>query len=387
MFQKTDYIYELPAELIAEKAAQPHHDARLMVVDRTSGDIVSESTFWHLDEFLGEDRVIFFNNSRVLRARVALTDTPYTDIRWDRKMLDEWEIFYLKTIESGTFEALVRPGSKFKVGNIMSIGEFIVEVVGMTETGRVLKIQNGELTIEGLLSTYGALPLPPYIEYSKEKEKDYQTAFAEKDGSVAAPTASLHFTKELLSKIKNEKKYVTLHVWLGTFKWIDTGDIREYAIHSESVEVTYETFVDIATEKLSDKKIVAVGTTACRTLESLPSLWKNLDESYKKQFDANIRNYWNALSSRLVENTWIANIVSRVDTGVITFDTSIYITPWYEFFVVDDLITNFHLPESSLLVLVSAFVGHTEAMKLYREAIEKWYRFYSFWDWMYIRWK
>jgi S-adenosylmethionine:tRNA ribosyltransferase-isomerase len=386
MFQKTDYTYELPPWLIAEEAAHPHHDARLMVVDRLSGTIECESTFWHLDEFLGKDRVIFFNNSRVLRARIALRDTPYTDTRWEKKILDEWEIFYLKTTESGIFEALVRPGNKFKVGNTFTIGEFTLEVIGMTEAGRVLKVQNTELTIENLLATHGALPLPPYIEYSEEKEKDYQTAFAEKDGSVAAPTASLHFTQELLTKIANDKKYVTLHVGLGTFKWIDTSDIREYAIHSESVEIDIDTLVEIAQMKLRGKRIVAVGTTACRTLESLPSLWKKIDTIHKDKLDANICNYWNNVSGSTPENNWIDNIHFDNGCKTISFDTSIYITPWYTFQMVDDLITNFHLPESSLLVLVSAFVGHENIMHIYKTAVEEQFRFYSFWDWMYIRW-
>lgn len=390
MFQKSDYTYTLPESLIAEEAVHPHHDARLMVVDRECWDIQSESTFWHLNEFLGDDRVIFFNNSRVLRARIALKNTPYQNTQWEKKLLPEGEIFYIKSTEENTFEALVRPGNKFKAGNIFSIGEFQVEVIGMTETGRVLKIQNSQLTeftINNLLATHGALPLPPYIEYSKEKEKDYQTAFALKDGSVAAPTASLHFTQELLEKLKNEKKYITLHVGLGTFKWIDTSDIREYAIHSECIEITRQTLVDIANLKLAGKKIVAVGTTACRTLESLPSLWKKIDEKEKNYFDANIRKYWNEVSGDVETNTWIDSLT--VDSGfwTLNFETSIYITPGYIFRIVDDLITNFHLPESSLLVLVSAFVGHTQAIQLYREAIKKQYRFYSFWDGMYIRWK
>jgi len=390
MFQKSDYTYTLPEALIAEEAVHPHHDARLMVVDRENWDIQSESTFWHLDEFLGDDRVIFFNNSRVLRARIALENTPYQNTQWEKKFLLEGEIFYIKSTEENTFEALVRPGNKFKVGNIFSIGEFQIEVMGMTETGRVLKIQNSQLTeftINNLLTTHGALPLPPYIEYSKEKEKDYQTAFALKDGSVAAPTASLHFTQELLEKLKNEKRYITLHVGLGTFKWIDTSDIREYAIHSECIEITRKTLVDIANLKLAGKKIVAVGTTACRTLESLPSLWKKLDKKEKDYFNANIRKYWNEVSGDVETNTWIGSLAVDSEFWTLNFETSIYITPGYVFRIVDDLITNFHLPESSLLVLVSAFVGHTHAIQLYREAIKKQYRFYSFWDGMYIRWK
>ena len=249
-----------------------------------------------------------------------------------------------------------------------------------------------------LLAAHGALPLPPYIEYNSEKEVDYQTSFAEKDGSVAAPTASLHFTSELMGKIGNQKEYITLHVGLGTFKGIDTTDIREYAIHSEVVEIPMGIFETISELKQAWKRIVAVGTTACRTLESLPSLWRILDTDIQNQFDANIRNYWNTLIQDLEENTWVQDIVpikantSYSDSEIIqkqeiTFSTSIYITPGYTFRVIDDLITNFHIPESSLLVLVSALVGYEATMDIYEKAIDKQYRFYSFGDGMYIRWK
>lgn len=388
MYQKHDYSYILPKDLIAEEAINPHHDARVMVIDRTNGgDIRQESTFWNLDSIIPDNRVIYFNNSRVLRARIALTDTLYTDTQWEKKILNEWEIFYLKSIESDTFEALVRPGSKFKVGNTFIIGEFVIEVAWMTDTGRILRIHNSQFTINNLLETHWALPLPPYIEYSHEKEKDYQTTFAEKDGSVAAPTASLHFTRELLGKLKHEKRYITLHVGLGTFKWLDTDDIREYKIHSETVEVTTDTLRDIADIKLSWKKIVAVGTTACRTLESLPSLWRSLPKEEQDIFNANVREYWDNVSKNLSENTWIQSLSLDRESWLIQFETSIYITPGYVFQIVDDLITNFHLPESSLLVLVSAFIWHKETLMIYEQAIKKKYRFYSFWDGMYIQWK
>jgi S-adenosylmethionine:tRNA ribosyltransferase-isomerase len=412
MFNLSDYTYSLPSELIAETAIHPHHDARLMVIDRTSGHLEAESTFWHLDEFLWDDRVIFLNNSRVLRARIALSDTLYTSPSWESKILSEGEIFYLKTNTPDTFEALVRPGNKFKIGTIFEIWEYKIELIGITDSGRILKINNSQLTINNLLATHGALPLPPYIEYSSEKEADYQTSFAEKDGSVAAPTASLHFTSELMEKIENQKEYITLHVGLGTFKGIDTTDIREYAIHSEVVEVPTEIFATIAELKQSWKRIVAVGTTACRTLESLPSLWRALDTDMQNTIDANIRDYWNNLTRDLEENDWIQDISfseqdlsssvtdtddlcrdGRDDWSIsylltpISFSTSIYITPGYIFRVVDDLITNFHIPESSLLVLVSAFLGYEATMEIYEQAISGRYRFYSFGDGMYIRWK
>lgn len=388
MYKKQDYTYILPPNLIAETPIHPHHDAKVMVIDREKGCLVGESTFWNLDHIIPNNRIIYFNNSKVLRARIPLNWVAYQDLLWKRYTLKEWEIFYLKTIWTWIFEALVRPGKKFKKGSIIHIGIFDIEVIDITAHGRILRINNPRLSIDDLLSQHGNIPLPPYIEYSREKEKDYQTVFAEKEGSVAAPTASLHFTKELLSKIKNEKRYITLHVWLGTFRGLDTDDIRQYQIHTESVEIAVDTLRDIALSKISGKKIVAVGTTACRTLESLPSLWHRLWTKEQNLFDANIRDYWNWLVQYTwIDHDWIHSIRYDPTESIFQFETSIYIVPWHTFQIVDDLITNFHLPESSLLVLVSAFIGHNNTLDLYRQAIEKNYRFYSFWDGMYIQWK
>ncbi len=384
MYKKSDYTYTLPDELIAEHAIQPHHDARLMVIDKNSGIITSETTFWNIDTHLGDDRVIFFNNSRVLRARVRLSGVYITRKDGSTGIIDDGEIFYLKTLDTHTIEALVRPGNKFREWTTIQVGDTKVRVKGMTDTGRILEIE-GNTSIYEFLEQYGSLPLPPYIEYSEEKEKDYQTSFASQDGSVAAPTASLHFTRELMEKLAIPKEYLTLHVWLGTFKWLDTDDIREYAIHREAATVNREIFAKICEYKTEWKRIVAVGTTACRTLESLPSLWSVLPRETQESYDANIREYWNTLSRERRNNDWIYNV--RVLGGEIYFETEIYIVPGHQFLVMDDLVTNFHLGESSLLVLVSAFLGYEETMNIYRYAIEKRYRFYSFWDGMYIRWK
>ncbi len=229
------------------------------------------------------------------------------------------------------------------------------------------------MTIEEMMLSYGELPLPPYIHYEKSKEKDYQTIFAEKSGSVAAPTASLHFTRELLERLPHEKISVTLHVGLGTFHGVDTPDIRDYHIHREMVEVDKSLFSRIASLKRDNKKILAVGTTVCRTLESLPYLWKAFDPATKEVFDPETRSYWESLSG---ETCYIENIEIRGEH--IFFETSIFIYPGKAFLLVDDLITNFHLPESSLLILVSAFIGREEALALYEEAIRKEYRFFSF---------
>lgn len=380
MFQLTDYNYHLPEELIAQEAVHPHHNAKMMVIDRETGILRSEATFWDLDNQINPNGVLFFNNSRVVRSRIIMKNIPYKKINTEKWILHEWEIFYLSTITENTIEALVRPGNKFKIGTIFYIWEYLLEVIENTESGRILKINWG--TISDFLAKYGSLPLPPYIEYTQEKEADYQTSFAKKDGSVAAPTASLHFTQELLEKIKNPKEYITLHVWLGTFQGIKTSDVRDYEIHSEKVEISKDSFGKIFELKENQKKIIAVGTTATRVLESLPYLWKNLDTDNKKSFDANICNYWDSLIKTGENPNWVKNIT--IHTESIEFETSIYITPGFIFKIIDELITNFHLGWSSLLVLVSAFLGYEKTRKIYEKAIQNKYRFYSFGDGMYI---
>ena len=187
MYARSDYTYILPPELIAQEAIHPHHDARLMVIERESGILRGESTFWNLDQYIPSDRVIFFNNSRVLRARIRLKDIR---IKWAdgwEKYIQNGEILFCKKQVDGSFEALVRPGNKFKIGTKIFLGEWYLEVIGISESGRYMRT-HGE-SIESLMESYGELPLPPYIEYRASKEEDYQTAFAKKDGSVAAPTA------------------------------------------------------------------------------------------------------------------------------------------------------------------------------------------------------
>lgn len=385
MFSLSAYTYHLPKELIAQEAIHPHHDARMMIIDRTTGDINNETTFWNLDKHLQDDRVIFFNDSKVMRSRVTLENIAYEKPNKATWILTDGEIFYLSAVSENTFSALVRPGNKFKIGTIFQIHEYTIEVIEITESGRILKIQWWD--ISHFLEKYGSLPLPPYITYSKEKEIDYQTSFAKTDGSVAAPTASLHFTKELMEKIPNQKEFLTLHVGLGTFKWIQTPDIRDYAIHAESIEISIEIFEKIANIRENNQKIVAVGTTATRTLESLPYLWLHLDENIKKILNAKTCEYWNTRIQTIKKQEWIHSIRENPELWVISFETSIYITPGYQFLIVDDLITNFHLSESSLLVLISAFVGYEETQKIYKYAIDQSYRFYSFGDGMYIRWK
>lgn len=385
MFSLSDYKYTLPEGLIAQEAIHPHHDARMMVIDRETGEIEAETTFWNITDYLSDNRVIFFNDSRVVRSRVILNNIKYTRANGNSGILVHGEIFYLSSITENTFDALIRPGNKFGIGTIFEVWEYTIEVIKINESGRILKIIGGN--ISSFLEKHGSLPLPPYIKYDESKEADYQTSFAKNDWSVAAPTASLHFTQELMDKIECPKEYITLHVGLGTFKWIQTPDIRDYNIHSEKIEIPLNIFQKIEIIKNENKKIVAIGTTATRTLESLPYLWKNMSIDIKNTFDANTCNYWNTLTKSLESQNWIDLVQVNYEFWIMSFDTSIYITPGYEFLIVDDIITNFHLSESSLLVLVSAFLGYKNTRKIYDYAIWAHYRFYSFWDGMYIRWK
>lgn len=379
MYSRKDYQFTLPKSLIAETAAHPAHSAKMMVVSKSSGKIVSEWTFWDLGKILTKNTVLFFNNSRVIRARIPLQDTKVTTDKWEQKSLNNGEIFFLQKTASNTFEALVRPGKKFRVWTQLQLWKYTLTVSALTKEWRIFEIQWG--AIEDCLEEFGKLPLPPYIEYSEEKEKDYQSIFAEKSGSVAAPTASLHFTNELMKTISSPKEYVTLHIGMGTFKWVDTEDIRHYHIHSERAEVSRDIFNTLYLYKTSDKTITAVGTTACRTLESLPSVWKKLSESIQQSYSSECQNFWNELSKN-AKSEWTQDIVITSDT--LYFSTEAYIVPGVEFLIIDELITNFHLPESSLLMLVGALIGYNTLIEVYKYAIHQWYRFFSFWDGMYI---
>jgi S-adenosylmethionine:tRNA ribosyltransferase-isomerase len=378
----SDYSYTLPEGLIAQEAIHPHHNARMMVIDRSTGILEQECLFRDLQDILTEDDVLFFNNSRVVRSRIPLKKTPYKTKFGHEWIIEDGEIFFLKNSGNGEFEALVRPGNKFKEWTQIHLhDEALLTVLGTTSSGRRLRLERGN--IYELLEKHGQLPLPPYIEYDAKKESDYQTSFATKDGSVAAPTASLHFTQALIESLSAQKEYVTLHVGLGTFKGIDTTDVREYAIHEETIEVQKNLFTKIANIKEQEKSIIAVGTTVCRTLESLPYIWRALEEGDKQTYSPQVREFWNAKIAHLPEGNILSN--HTITSDAIICGTRIYITPGYEFLVIDDLITNFHLPESSLLVLVSAFLWYLPTMKIYQYAIENAYRFFSFWDGMYIR--
>ena len=224
------------------------------------------------------------------------------------------------------------------------------------------------------------MPLPPYVSYAQEKVASYQPIFAKTPGSVASPTASLHFTKTLLDSLKSKEictDFVTLHVGIGTFKSMTSSDIKHHEIHHETCEIDSEIFSRIMNYKQAGQPIIAVGTTSCRTLESLPYLWLKLKDELNILCDEKTSRYWNELSSNLDGGkNYISNY--RIEGEKIHFDCSVYILPGFRFTVIDQLITNFHLPKSSLMVLVASIMGYDLMMQCYEDAIKNHYAFYSF---------
>jgi S-adenosylmethionine:tRNA ribosyltransferase-isomerase len=323
-FLTTDYDYTLPPELIASHPAPVRDQARMMVLDRKKRSITHHS-FRDIPEFVGPQDLLVLNNTKVIPAR----------IRFDKRKA---ELLLLEQLDAKTWRCLVRPGHRFRDGRQFSAG---------LVSGSVLKVEpSGERVIEFDtpidFSQVGEMPLPPYIHREAEPEdaERYQTVFAAKPGAVAAPTAGLHFTPELLAVLPHV--FITLRVGIGTFLPVKTEDIREHHMHEEWFEIEKETAERIATAK----KVLAVGTTTVRTLETV-----------------------------MVRN-------QRICPGLGT--TDIFIYPPFEFRRVDSLLTNFHLPKSTLLMLVAAFAGREFVLEAYREAVASKYRFFSYGDCMLI---
>jgi S-adenosylmethionine:tRNA ribosyltransferase-isomerase len=328
------FDYHLPEELIAKYPAVPRHSARLMVLSRSRGSTVHD-TFWNLDRYLSEGDLLVFNDTKVLPARL------YGKKPTGGKV----EVLLTDFLSKDTWKALIG-GKKIREGLEIIIGEdFKIRVLKHLKEGLFLVKLIGEEPLK-LLDRYGKIPIPPYLRREEEEidRKYYQTVFAREEGSVASPTASLHFSEELLEKLKSkgiDTCFITLHVSYGTFKPITATDIREHRVEPEFVKVPASTVEKILKTKERGGRVVAVGTTVVRALETKP---------FKPYED------------------W----------------TDLYIYPGFKFNVVDALITNFHLPKSSLLVLVCAFGGREFILKAYREAVAKKYRFYSYGDGMLI---
>ncbi|MBR6008263.1 MAG: tRNA preQ1(34) S-adenosylmethionine ribosyltransferase-isomerase QueA [Clostridia bacterium] len=335
----SDFLYDLPEELIAQTPIEPRDHSRLLVYDRRDRS-VSHRHFYDLPEYLKPGDCLVINDTRVIPARLYGV----------RSGGGACEILLLKQLGVKKWEALVRPGAKLKPGKTVSIGDGRLTAHVLDEApggARVIGFEC-EGTMEAALDELGEMPLPPYIKAKLTDKTRYQTVYAKYDGSAAAPTAGLHFTKELLDKIKAQGidiVPVLLHVGLGTFRPVKAENIEEHEMHSEYFEVSPEAAKRINEVKHRGGRVIAVGTTSVRTLESASP-----------------------------EGTLLP----------LSGDTSIFIKPGYEFKCVDALITNFHLPGSTLLMLVSALMGREEALRVYETAVLEKYRFFSFGDAMLI---
>ena len=374
MDKLSSYDYDLPKTFIAQKAHHPQDECKLLYCKNWE---LKDLIFKDIKDILTENDVLFFNNSKVIKARIKwkLEKDIFT-------LFEDWkdEIFFLKKLEWNVFSALVRPWKKFKIWKKIYIKDYPYEfeVLDYTKEWRLIRLNSKE-NIFDVIEKIWSMPLPPYIAYKKEKESYYQPIFAKKPWSVAAPTASLHFTENLLDELKQKKinmLYSTLYVWEWTFKTVDTKNIKDYNIHEELVEVPLDIFDKISENK--DKNIVAVWTTSTRILESLPFVYAKLGLENN--------DFWNELTKDMKKEDiqrFIPWDIIKTENSI-SFETKLFIYPWFKFLLVKKLITNFHLPKSSLLMLVSAFMGYENMKKAYEHAIKNKYRFFSFWDAMMI---
>lgn len=339
--KKSDFYFDLPQELIAQDPLEDRSASRLLVLNRKTG-AVEHHTFKEITNYLQPGDCLVLNNTKVIPARLL-------GVKEDTGAAIE--VLLLKRRDGNVWETLVKPGKKARPGAKLVFGDGCLraEVLEVVEEGNRLIRFDYEGIFEEVLDRLGEMPLPPYITHKLQDKNRYQTVYAKYEGSAAAPTAGLHFTEELLAQIEKmgvHIAYVTLHVGLGTFRPVKADNILEHHMHSEHYEVTPETAEMINRTKESGGRVICVGTTSCRTVESAA------DEN------------------------------CRVQPGC--GDTEIFIYPGYRFKVLDCLITNFHLPESTLVMLVSALAGRENVLSAYREAVEEKYRFFSFGDAMFI---
>lgn len=339
--KKSDFYYELPEELIAQTPIEPRNHSRLMVIDRKTGSI-SHDRFYNLCSHLRKGDTLVVNDSRVLPARI------YGERESNGSFI---EFLLLEQKEQNVWEILCRPGKKAKIGTRFTFGggKLTAEILDVLEDGNRIARFYCEGSLFALLDEIGQMPLPPYITKKLEDKERYQTVYSKETGSAAAPTAGLHFTVEQMDELRAQGvniAYVTLHVGLGTFRPVKEDKVAEHKMHSEFYVLPKETADIINKTKENGGRVIAVGTTSCRTLES------------------------------------VAKKLGKIapDEG----STDIFIYPGYKFEAIDGLITNFHLPESTLIMLVSAFAGYENTMNAYKTAVEEKYRFFSFGDAMLI---
>ncbi|RNB90605.1 tRNA preQ1(34) S-adenosylmethionine ribosyltransferase-isomerase QueA [Brevibacillus fluminis] len=338
----TQFDFDLPERLIAQHPLEDRSASRLLVLHKQTG-AVEHRTFTDLIDYLREGDVMVLNDSRVLPARLigVKTDTGANI-----------EVLLLKSLGDDRWETLVKPGKRVKPGTEISFGDGLLRAVCESSTemgGRIIRFSYEGIFYE-LLDRLGSMPLPPYIHEQLEDRERYQTVYSRELGSAAAPTAGLHFTKDYLQRLEQkgvQLAYITLHVGLGTFRPVSADTVEEHVMHAEYYEIPEETARIVNTAKSEGRRVIAVGTTSCRTLETVGK----------------------AHGGKLaVESGW----------------TDIFIYPGYQFSIIDGMITNFHLPKSTLVMLISALAGRETILNAYREAVEQEYRFFSFGDAMLI---
>lgn len=341
--KKEDFFYDLPEEQIAQTPAEKRDSSRLMVIDRESGEITHKH-FYDVIDYLRPEDVLVVNNSKVIPARIFGTDVEKND-----RVV---EFLLLRRHGDRVWETLVRPGKKAKIGKRFSFGDGLLtgEITDIVEEGnRLITFSVGSADIYPILERIGNMPLPPYITEKLTDNSRYQTVYAKTEGSAAAPTAGLHFTEELLDRIREKGIAVVpvmLHVGLGTFRPVKESNVNDHIMHTEYFSISKESADEINRRRAAGGRVIAVGTTSCRVLESVAD----------------------------------ANGILRAMAD----DTGIFIYPGYKFKIVDALITNFHLPESTLLMLVSALYDREKMLAAYKTAVEEKYRFFSFGDAMFI---
>ena len=338
---KKDFYYDLPEELIAQDPLEKRSNSKMMVLDKKSGD-VTHRHFYDIKEYLHPGDCLVINNTKVIPARL-LGEREGTGAKV--------ELLLLKRKTDDVWETLVKPGKKARIGTKLSFGNGLLkaEVIDIVEEGNRLVQFSYDGIFEEILDELGQMPLPPYITHQLQDKNRYQTVYAKYDGSAAAPTAGLHFTEELLQEIRDmgvSIAEVTLHVGLGTFRPVKVDNVLGHHMHSEFFQITQEAADIINETKRNGHRVISVGTTSTRTLESAAEEDGTLQE----------------------KSGW----------------TDIFIYPGYQFRVIDGLITNFHLPESTLVMLVSALAGREHVLAAYEEAVKEKYRFFSFGDAMLI---
>lgn len=337
-----DFDYELPEELIAQTPILNRDQSKMMVLDKKTGEIKHQQ-FHDLIDLLDTNDVLVINDSKVLPARLyGIKDTTNAAI----------ELLLLKDVGNDTWECLAKPAKRVKVGTTISFGEGMLKATCLEEQEegiRILKFEYEGILFE-ILDQLGEMPLPPYIHEKLEDKNRYQTVYAKEEGSAAAPTAGLHFTKELLEALKEKGVTivpVTLHVGLGTFRPVSVEDVKSHKMHSEFYQMSKESAEALTKAKQEGKRIISVGTTSTRTLETIYHTYGGFQEC----------------------SGW----------------TDIFIYPGFQFLAIDALITNFHLPKSTLVMLVSALAGKEFILNAYQEAVKNEYRFFSFGDSMFIQ--